>query len=53
MLLSHREEVESIDDISMITQIYLHECAICSALVKICLPVLPDEEVIGLQIRGL
>lgn len=49
MLRTHHEEVEDCGPYTLITQVYTNECLLCSALVKICLPVRPGEEITGME----
>jgi hypothetical protein len=43
MLLLHNREVEHIGDAVLETDVFINECATCSAMVKVILPLIPDQ----------
>lgn len=49
MVRTHHEEVESIGDCILITEVYIAECPLCSLMTKTRIPVLPGEERIGIS----
>ena len=43
MIHSHHEEVEHIEEITFVTQVYTSECPTCTAFLSLRLPVIPVE----------